>query len=302
MSALIRLLLLLLVSTSVHAELLFEQAAPGVFVHHGAHQDLSEGYAGDICNISFIVGSKGVAVIDSGGSLKVGHQLHAAIRKTTALPILYVINTHVHPDHIYGNAAFVADRATFVGHAKLAGAMEQRKEAYARLNQQWMGDAFAGSELVKPALEVADTATLDLGDRQLQLQAHPLAHTNTDLTVQDSLSGTLWTGDLLFVERTPSIDGDIKGWIAVIDGLKKSTATQMVPGHGPVVKDWLSALDREQRYLKRLLDDVRASIKNGGTMEKAMDTAAADEKNNWQLFDIVNRRNVNMIYPGLEWE
>src|SRR5690606_40606854 len=56
------------------------------------------------------------------------------------------------------------------------------------------------------------SSDLDLGDRQLTLTAFPIAHTSTDITVFDSKTQTLWTGDLLFVERTPSIDGDIKGW------------------------------------------------------------------------------------------
>ena len=64
----------------------------------------------------------------------------------------------------------------------------------------------------------------------------------------------------------------------------------------------LVALDNEERYLSTLLNDMRAIIKKGGTMEKAMDTAAASEKDKWVLFDIVNRRNVNNVYPSLEWE
>ncbi len=88
----------------------------------------------------------------------------------------------------------------------------------------------------------------------------------------------------------------------MIERLKAAPAQQMVPGHGPVVKDWETALDNEQRYLSTLLNDIRGSIKKGGIMEKAMDTAAASEKEKWLLFDIVNRRNVNTIYPSLEWE
>lgn len=284
------------------APLPMEQISKNVYVHHGVHQDLSEGYHGDICNISFIVGSKGVAVIDTGGNYQIGLQLREAIRKVTQLPILYVINTHVHPDHIFGNAAFKQDQPTFVGHAKLADAMDRRKDSYLRINQDWQGDAFAGSEMVKPTLAVKNTMNIDIGERVLTLSAYPVAHTNTDLTVLDTTSKTLWTGDLLFVERTPSIDGDIKGWLQVIDTLESSNARQAVPGHGAVPSDWKTALANEKRYLGLLLSDVRASIKKGEVMEKAMDSAAASEKDKWVLFDIVNRRNVNTIYPALEWE
>jgi quinoprotein relay system zinc metallohydrolase 2 len=265
---------------------------------------MSEGYHADICNISFIVGSKGIAVIDTGGSLKTGQALREAIRQVSELPILYVINTHVHPDHIFGNAAFTQDKATFVGHEKLPDAMERRRENYLRINQQWLGEAFAGSEIVKPSMLVKTTANLDLGDRTLLLTAYPVAHTNTDLTVLDKKSSTLWTGDLLFIERTPSIDGDIKGWLAVINELKNNEAEFAIPGHSSSLKDanWKKQLNDQERYLWTLLNDIRASIKKGEVMEKAMGTAASSERSYWQLFDIVNRRNVNNIYPALEWE
>ncbi len=285
---------------SAHAFL--QDIGDGIYVHHGAHLDIDTGYQGDICNISVVVGSKGVAVIDTGGSLKVGLELRAAIAQVTKLPILYVVNTHVHPDHIFGNAAFIADRPRFVGHVKLATAMKLRKEAYDKLNVKYLGSDAKGSEIVIPTMEVKDTLELDLGDRTLKLTAYPVAHTNTDITVIDSKTSTLFTGDLLFIERTPVIEGDIKGLIAALDTLKTYSVKQVVPGHGPQTKDWIIAINNEQRYLNALLIDIRANIKKGISMGDTMNTAAAGEKDKWVLFDIANRRNVNTIYPQLEWE
>ena len=293
---------------TAHHDFAIENVGDGIYVHHGVHMDIDEGYKGDICNASFVVGSLGVAVIDTGGSIKVGNQLRDAIRKVTALPVLYVINTHVHPDHIYGNAAFVADKPAFIGHEKLATVMELRREQYAKLNAKLLGDDAKGSELIKPTMvvKIGTMQDLDLGDRTLKLTAHPVAHTNTDLSVidikADSQSSTLFTGDLLFIERTPVLEGDIKGLIAELEKLKSSAIKQVVPGHGSVSKDWKLAIENQQRYLTALLTDIRASIKKGESMESAMNTAAASEKDKWQLFDIANRRNVNIIYPALEWE
>jgi len=260
------------------------------------------GYGGDICNIGFIVGNKGVAVIDSGGSPKVGAQLRAAIRKATDLPILYVINTHVHPDHIFGNAAFKEDHPTFVGHEKLAAAMLQRSDVYLRNQASWVGADAVGSELIPPALPITGTQTIDLGGRSLQLTAYPVAYTNNDLTVYDSATATLWTGDLLFAERTPSIDGDLKSWLQVIAQLRSIPAVRAIPGHGPVTTDWHVALDNESRYLSTLLEDVRTAIKQGKSMEQTIDESTQSEKGKWVLFDIINRRNINFVYPVLEWE
>jgi quinoprotein relay system zinc metallohydrolase 2 len=295
---------------TAHNDFAIENVGDGIYVHHGIHQDIDDGYKGDICNVSFVVGSKGVVVIDTGGSIKVGNQLRDAIKKVTDKPILYVINTHVHPDHIYGNAAFLVDKAEFVGHEKLATAMELRREQYTKLNAKLLGEDAKGSELIKPTIAVKAAQepglVLDLGDRKLAITAHPVAHTNTDLSVldikADSKNSTLFTGDLLFIERTPVLEGDIKGLIAELEKLKSSTAKQVVPGHGIVTKDWQQAIANQLRYLNALLTDIRASIKKGESMESAMNTAAASEKDKWLLFDIANRRNVNIIYPALEWE
>ncbi|MDX1916123.1 MAG: quinoprotein relay system zinc metallohydrolase 2 [Methylophilus sp.] len=279
-----------------------ESLGKGIYVHHGQHLDIDVGYQGDICNISFVVGSKGVAVIDTGGSLKVGNQLRDAIKKVTDKPILYVINTHVHPDHIYGNAAFLQDKPQFVGHEKLAVAMQLREEAYAKLNEKYLSADAKGSVIVKPTLPVKAQLDLDLGDRTLIITAYPNAHTNTDISVIDQQTGTLFTGDLLFIERTPVVESDIKGLISTIEVLKTYQVSQVVPGHGPATKDWVQALTNEQRYLNTVLTDIRANIKAGKSMSEAMDSTAAGEKDKWLLFDVANRRNINTIYPALEWE
>ncbi len=299
---LVHILILSLCATASAATWNLEQAATGVYVHHGIHEDMAEGYHGDICNISFVIGSKGIAVIDTGGNAQVGQQLLEHIRQISHLPILYVINTHVHPDHIFGNAAFLPEHPIFVGHAKLPDAMERRQEHYLRINQEWQGAKFAGSTIIKPSLLVSESTQLDLGGRVLTLTAYPTAHTNTDITVMDSSTQTLWTGDLLFAERTPSIDGDIKAWITIISQLKTAQAKQIIPGHGPVLSDWQAALDKQQLYLNTLLNDVRNSIKHGEMMESAMQSAAKSQKQQWQLFELINPRNVNLIYPALEWE
>jgi quinoprotein relay system zinc metallohydrolase 2 len=279
-----------------------KNVSEGVYVHFGKHLDIDTGYQGDICNTSFVVGSRGVAVIDTGGSLKVGNELREAIRKVTPLPVLYVINTHVHPDHIYGNAAFLADKPQFVGHDKLAGAMHARHEQYDRLNAKFLHDDAKGSEQIMPTLMVKTTLELDLGDRKLVLTAHPQAHTNTDISVVDSKTNTLFTGDLLFIERTPVVEADVKGLIAELEKFKAVKYAQVVPGHGTNTTDGITAFNNAQRYLNQLLNDIRANIKQNQGMEKAMETAAASEKDKWVLFDIANRRNVNTIYPALEWE
>ncbi|WP_305822376.1 quinoprotein relay system zinc metallohydrolase 2 [Massilia brevitalea] len=298
-----------LAAPSATSALRLDQVAPGVYVHIGQHKDFEEGYDGDIANIGFVVGSDAVAVIDTGGSYAVGMALKAALRAVTRLPIRYVINTHGHPDHVFGNAAFIeADsaaggaQARVIGHATLPRFLALRGDAYVRKLKQQLGAGADASRLIAPDETVQERLTLDLGGRKLELRAWPKAHTDNDLTVFDAASGTLWTGDLLFIERTPAIDGDLQGWLAAMGGLDKMPAVVTIPGHGPVTRDRKAALARQRHYLGTLLHDVRAGIRQGADMPATMATAAASERSRWQLFDVVNRRNVNLLYPILEWE
>lgn len=280
----------------------FKTVADGIYIHHGQHLDIAEGYQGDICNLSVIIGTHAIAVIDSGGSLHTGQQLLTAIRKISPLPIRYVINTHVHPDHIYGNGAFSDENPQYVGHEKLATLMLLRQAQYEKLNASLLGAEGVRSPTIAPNLLVTKNMTLDLGGRTLSLQAHTVAHTHSDLSVVDNKTNTLFTGDLLFAQRTPVLEGDIKGLIQTLETLNQHSYALVVPGHGQESTDQNAIFSNALRYLQALLKDVRNAIQKGVSMEQTMETAASAEHDRWLLFDIANRRNVNVIYPQLEWE
>jgi len=279
-----------------------EQIAPGVYVHQGVHQLPDRENRGEIANIGFIVGQRCVAVIDTGGSPGQGRALRAAIEQTTKLPICFVVNTHVHPDHIYGNLAFKQAGTTFVGHHKLAQAMAMRAPFYVEKAARDLGFSLKPEDFVPPDLTVRDTLDLDLGGRTISLSAHPAAHTDNDLTILDRETETLWVSDLLFLGHVPVIDGSLNGWIRELERLQHVPAKRAVPGHGPVVADWPSALEPEQRYLKMLQGEIRGAIKGGKTMEQAMESVGQSARNDWQLFGEFHKRNISTAFAELEWE
>jgi quinoprotein relay system zinc metallohydrolase 2 len=277
------------------------EVAPGVFVHFGVSELMTAGNEGAIANVGFVIGDTSVAVIDTGGSVREGRRLLQTIRRITPKPIRYVINTHAHPDHVFGNAAFSPEGPVFIGHRNLPRALSARGPYYLNAFRLIMGDVLDGVELVAPQQQIAGEDKLDLGNRVLTLRAWRVAHTDNDITVFDSATQTLFAGDLVFLQHIPVVDGSLRGWLAALGPLAEIPARRVIPGHGPAAP-WPAALDDERRYLERLARDCRTMIAAGTPLSVAAQTAGMPEKSYWDLFQEYNARNATAAFAELEWE
>lgn len=279
-----------------------EEIAEGNYMHPGVHVPFEHEQHDDIANIGFIVGDNCVAVIDTGGSVAIGSALRETIATVTDKPVCYVINTHVHFDHVLGNLAFKQDDPEFIGHAGLAAAIESNRGFFLEEFSDDLGPDADENSIIGPDRTVDDTLELDLGGRKLLLTSHPPAHTHTDLTVLDRKTGTLWTGDLLFRERIPALDGDLKGWIAVMEDLKMIDVNRIIPGHGTPGESWSETMTAQETYLNTLLTQTRKGIAEGLFMEVAIETIGEEEKKKWLLHEQHHRSNVSKAFTQLEWE
>jgi quinoprotein relay system zinc metallohydrolase 2 len=278
-----------------------EEVAEDLFIRRGLDEDATQANEDAIANIGFIIGRDGVLVADPGGCLLDGERLRAAIRQRTQLPIKYVVLSHVHPDHIFGAGAFAEDKPIFVGHARLKRELDLRGEYYRKALAELYGDRQAGP-VIAPTLEVSEQADLDLGNRIVVARAHKAAHTNCDLSLFDMKTSTLLPADLLFVNRVPSLDGSLSGWLETIASLKNISAQRAVPGHGPTSVAWPAGAADLERYLSVLTQETRRAIEAGMDIDDAANRLVASERDKWVLFDAYNSRNVTEAYKELEWQ
>jgi len=289
-----------------------KKIADGVYVHYGKHENIYEGSnIGDIGNLGFIIGDESIAVIDTGGSHQVGEALKLAIKKISRKPIKYVINTHVHQDHIFGNTAFLSEGVIIYGHFNLKKALKERGSQYIRQISE-AGNKIKGTKIIFPHKIIAETSpdqvkklsdkiTINLGNRKLLLTSYPTAHTYSDASVFDLKTKTFFVGDLVQDERLPTMDGLVKNWIKVLNEIEKVDFKIMVPGHGKIQKD-NTALKKTKTYLQVLYNDVIDALKKDIPAEKVIEIAAESEKDKWVLFDRINPGNVVRTLIRYEWE
>jgi quinoprotein relay system zinc metallohydrolase 2 len=279
-----------------------DEIAPGVHVRQGRH-DLAFTETA-IANVGFIVGQQCVAAIDSGGSPREGEALACALRRITDVPLCYLILTHVHPDHWLGSTALIEPNTRIIGHDRLPRALALVGGFYLQRLAEQRGTEPDPGLLIEPDITVPVDRPLELnlGERVLRIQAHPPAHTDTDLTVHDMTTETLWLSDLVFMEHVPVVDASSRGWLSVLDDLTGQSARRAVPGHGPASAAWPRAAADTGRYLRVVREQTRVWLDAGGDMESAQDEVGQGERERWQLFDAFHKRNVIKIYTELEWE
>ena len=273
------------------APLPVEEIAPGVFAHTGDIAMMSEANEGDIANIGFVVGDRGVAVVDAGGSVRVGQRLLAAIRARTQKPILYVVNTHEHPDHVFGDAAFSGLGATFVGHVNLPRSLAARGAFYLKAFRRISATRpSTRSRIVPPTLLVDDRLTLDLGGRSSGLAGVAARAHGLRLTVLDTKTRTLLPATSCLSATFRSSTESLRGWLAIFPALAAIPADRVVPGHGPPPSPLAPGARKASAPISSgLAEEVKGFHSPRRASDSAAKAAGQSLRDGWRLFDDYKR-------------
>ena len=203
-------------------------------------------------NIGLVVGDDGVVMIDNGVSA-VLDLLRKEIKKTTDKPIDYLINTHLHRDHIGNNDKFATGGAQVISHDNVRASLKKNSSSADSL----------------PIMTFSDQMTLHINDEPAKIIHVQNAHTNGDAIIHFQNSNVIHTGDLLFNGRFPFIDANNGGTLAgVLSGLNmilslSNDETKIIPGHGPLANK--ADIVKTIAMLEGSRDLVAALVKDGKT-------------------------------------
>lgn len=219
-------------------------------------------------NAGIIVGRDGIVVVDTLISAKEAQRLIRDIRKVSDKPIRYVVNTHWHLDHAFGNSEFEKIGAIIVSHdADKANLIANGQETLNNAKAHGLtDDDMAGTILAYPVLFFSDRLRIDLGDQTVDLIYPGPSHSRSSIMVYVPQRKVLFAGDILFTGYHPFTgEGDIEAWIKALDGIMAFDVSKIIPGHGPVstkqdviaMKDYLTIFDRKARELAARSNDVK---------------------------------------------
>ncbi len=274
-----------------------QQIGDGVWMVSGALEYFSQQNGGNIVNTVFVDAPDGVIVIDTGPSLGYGQALANLISQTIpGKKVIRVFNTHHHPDHIFGNGAFGSGVVAATQDA--AANINATGEALSDNMYRILGDWMQGTELVAPSIIIRGDKE-NIGGRTFSY--FPLSgHTSADLAIRDDKTGTLFVGDLVFYDRTPTTpNADIEAWKTSLATMATIDHSLLVPGHGPKDNEG-KAIAQTGGYLDWLLNTLREAATAGLTMNEAMTLDMPAPFSTMAVAREEYQRSVMHLYPGVE--
>lgn len=241
------------------------EVARGVWMIEGAREIFSPANGGAIVNVVLLETEAGAVVVDTGSTGAMGAEIRAFADQRLE-GVAAVLNTHQHPDHWFGNMAFADRPILALGRARAECA--ENAQDYAEALYAILGTWMAGTAPT-PASETVEEGPLEIGGRRLQLIAAD-GHTPADLALIDESTGTLIAGDLLFLDRAPSLpDADFPLWLAALERLGALDVSGTIPGHGPYHRT-SAARAQTRAYLEATRDRLQLAAGLGLSPIEAM--------------------------------
>jgi glyoxylase-like metal-dependent hydrolase (beta-lactamase superfamily II) len=276
------------------------KVADGVYVLPGTGGEITRDNRGRIANVAFIVGPRGVAVIDTGISYREGEDVIAAVASVTERPIVLAIITHPGQEAVFGAAAFQARGIPVLAHRATAELIAARCETCLKNLREALGDdAMAGSRVAAPDRPIDEGGTIETIGRPLRLIAPGFTSAPGAIAVLDEATSTLLAGTLVSIHRLPDMrDADPAAWRQALGTIAALRCRHLIPAYGPIgtcgdvaaFASYFDALDRR----------VGALIQEGVGLAEVRNRCDLPQFAQWDQYETLHPQNANRTYLRLE--
>ncbi len=271
----------------------FQKIKEGIYVERAAENN---------SNCGIILTQEGVILIDSGHNPTDSRAVFEAVKKLTPLPIRFLIDTEIHPDHTTGHFVF-SPPATIIAHRGGGEAMKkafdpERAKTLAAQSPA-MRDAVDGYRLVTPQIEYDEKTTVILGERTLELIHLKNVHSESDTAVWLPKERVLFAASAAIPNSYNNLRAfvSIPDMLSAIQMMKSLNPEIVVAGHGPV--GTTKIFDDSTRFYNLLLERVGKLVKDGKTLDQIKQDLRMPEYDTWAAKDRIPT-NIEAAYRAVK--
>jgi rhodanese-related sulfurtransferase/glyoxylase-like metal-dependent hydrolase (beta-lactamase superfamily II) len=278
------------------------EVAPGIWSAIGATAPPSYENSGHNNNLSFIITSEGVVVINAGASYLLAQALHNEIKKHTNLPVKFVSLENGQGHAMLGSSYWKEQGAKIIAQADATLEIDAHGYIDLKNMQSLLRDKAMGTTLTRPDITFDEEYIIELGGEHIELLNLGPAHSPGDIVAWLPKRRLVIAGDIAFHQRLLPVfeHTDTEAWIETWDSLVGLNAEIIIPGHGEptTIKE---VTQYTYDYLKYLRQEVKKLLDEDGTLE---DSYEIDQSayNHLDTFDELAKKNAGRVFEAMEFE
>ena len=253
-------------------------------------------------NLSFVITSDGVLVVNAGASYLLAKALHTEIKKITDQPVKYVVLENGQGHAMLGSNYWQAQGATVIAHKDAAHEIEENGIAILETQKETIKEKAEGTEVVMPDETFEDIKVIEMGGVRMEVLYLGPAHSPGDIIVWLPEKKLVISGDMAFHQRMLPLfeHTDTAAWIETWDKFADLGAQTVIPGHGgPTTMDVVTLYTKD--YLVHLRKEVAAVIEDGGSMLEAYEIDQSDFMH-LPTAEFLSKRNAGQVFQMMEFE